>query len=317
MRIDDLRFFTRVAALGSLSAAGKEIGLSPSAASARLTTLEKTVGAQLFARTTRSTVLTEAGQVLLDSVSQALGDLDRGLSILEAGTAAPRGVLKISCNMFFGHKHVLPYLREFMQLYPDIRFDLSFTDRMVDIVEEGYDLAFRAAPLPDSTLRARRLGANQRVLCASPDYIARRGAPKTPADLINHDCIGLSRLPVWYFDGPQGEIVQQITPLISGDSGDYSYDAAIHGLGIAIKSGAHVWEDLTAGRMLAVLPDYPVARTGAIWAVMPPGNFTPPKTSAFVDFLVSKFGRPAYWELDLPALYAEHSRIIKGLIGDV
>jgi DNA-binding transcriptional LysR family regulator len=310
MRLDDLRFFTRVAALGSLSAAGREIGLSPSAASARLSSLEKSIGAQLVARTTRSTVLTEAGQVLLESATVGLAAIDAGLSILEAGTERPRGLLKISCNMFFGRKHILPYLREFMCAFPEIRFELSFTDRLVDIVDEGYDLAFRAAPLPDSSLKARRLGANQRVLCASPDYLARKGVPRTPSDLINHDCIGLSRLPVWYFEGPQGEIAHQITTLISGDSGDYSYDAAIHGLGIAIKSTAHVWEDLKSGRLLAVMPDYPVARTGAIWAVSPPGNFTPPKTSAFVDFLISKYGRPAYWELDLDTLYADHTRLL-------
>ncbi|MTI43520.1 LysR family transcriptional regulator [Roseibium hamelinense] len=310
MRLDDLRFFTRVAALGSLSAAGKEIGLSPSASSSRLTALEKAVGAQLFARTTRSTVLTEAGQVLLESATAALERMDAGLSLLEAGTEKPRGLLKISCNMFFGRAHILPYLREFMALYPDIRYELSFTDRMVDIVEEGYDLAFRAAPLPDSTLKARKLGANQRVLCASPDYLSRKGVPRTPADLVNHDCIGLTRIPVWYFDGPKGEIAHQVTPLISGDSGDYSYDAAIHGLGIAVKSGAHVWQDLREGRLIAVMPDFPVARTGAIWAVSPPGSFTPPKTSALGDFLIKKYGRPAYWELNLPQLYADHAKIL-------
>ncbi|MBO6757015.1 MAG: LysR family transcriptional regulator [Roseibium sp.] len=309
MRLDDLRFFTRIAALGSLAAAGREIGLSPSAASARLSALEKAVGTQLFARTTRRTALTEAGQLFLESVTDGLASLDVGLSALEAGTQKPRGLLKISCNMFFGRKHILPYMREFMTLFPDIRFELSFTDRIVDLVEDGYDLAIRAAPLPDSSLKARRLGANQRVLCASPDYIRQKGAPKTPADLVNHDCIGLSRLPVWYFDGPQGEIAQQLTPVITGDSGDYSYDAAIHGLGIAVKSCAHVWEDLTSGRLVAVMPDYPVARTGAIWAVSPPGNFTPPKTSSFVDFLLSKYGRPAYWEMDLPSLYADHGAV--------
>ncbi|MTI00353.1 LysR family transcriptional regulator [Roseibium sp. RKSG952] len=311
MRVDDLRFFTRVAALGSLSAAGKEIGLSPSASSARLTSLEKAVGAQLVFRTTRSAALTEAGQVLLESTTAALSTLDAGLAALEAGRDAPRGLLKISCNVFFGHKHVLPFLNEFMELYPDIRFELSFSDRIVDIVEEGYDLAFRGAPLPDSSLKARRLGANQRVLCASPDYLARKGVPKTPADLANHDCIGISQIPVWYFEGPNGEIAQQVTPYIAGDSGGYSSDAALQGLGIAVKSGAHIWEELRDGRLIAILPEYPVARTGAVWAVSPPGNFTPPKTRVLIDFLLNKYGRPAYWEFDLDKLYADHAEILR------
>ncbi len=300
MRFDDLRFFTRIADLGNLSAAGREIGLSPSAASSRLLTLEKTVRAQLFARTTRSAHLTEAGRLLLQHARVAIGEMDRALSELEAANEEPRGRLRISCNMFFGRKHILPYLGEFRQCFPDIQLEMDMSDRLVDIVEEGYDMAIRGAPLPDSALMARKLGGNARVLCASPDYLARKGAPKSPDELYRHDCIGMEAMPVWYFKGRDGtEIAYQLEkPAITGDSGDFAYDATIHGLGLSVKSIAHVWEDLRDGTLVEVMTDYPVARVGAIWAVYPPGKYVPPKISAFVDFLKSKYGKPPYWETD-------------------
>ncbi|MEJ8476059.1 LysR family transcriptional regulator [Roseibium algae] len=298
MRLEDLRFFTRVAALGNLSAAGREFGLSPSAASSRLTSLERELAVQLFARTTRSLVLTEAGQVLLDHAGIALAQMDAAFEQLEAVNAAPSGVLRISSNMFFGRKHVLPHLGEFREFYPDLRIAIDCTDRIVDIIGEGYDMAIRGAPMPDSSLMARRLGSDQRVLCASPAYIERKGQPRSPSDLINHDCIGVEAMPIWYFDGPDGEIVHRVAYSIHGDSGDFSYDATLHGLGLSVKSISHVWEELRDGRLVSVMNDYPIARTGDICAVYPPGKYTSPKVSAFIDFLQSKYGRPPYWDTD-------------------
>ena len=298
MRLDDLRFFVRVAGLGNLSEAGREFGLSPSAASARLATLEKTAGTQLMARTTRSISLTEAGRVLLSHAQNALDEIDSAFDVLDASLEKPRGLLRISSNTFFGRKHILPYLNEFMRLYPEVRIEMRFSDRIVDIVAEGFDLAIRAAPLPDSSLMARRLGSNKRVLCASPDYIDRHGAPQTPSDLGGHACIGITSMPVWYFDGPRGEISHTVSPAITGDSGDYAYDAALCGLGLSVKSIAHVWEDLREGRLVEVMTDYPVARAGDIWAVYPQSRTTPPKVSVLIDFLLSKYGKPPYWEMD-------------------
>ncbi|MCP4315251.1 MAG: LysR family transcriptional regulator [Hyphomicrobiales bacterium] len=282
----------------SLATSGRlELGaLSPSAASARLSTLEKVTGTQLMARTTRSISLTKAGRVLLSHAQNALDEIDTAFDVLDASLDRPRGLLRISSNTFFGRKHILPYLNEFMQLNPDVRIEMSFSDRIVDIVVEGFDLAIRTAPLPDSSMMARKLGGNMRVLCASPQYIERHGAPVAPADLSNHACIGLNTMPVWYFDGPKGEISHTITPAITGDSGDYAYDSALCGLGLSIKSIAHVWEDLRDGRLVEVMKDYPVARTGNIWAVYPQSATTPPKVSALIDFLLSKYGRPPYWE---------------------
>ncbi|MCX2723202.1 LysR family transcriptional regulator [Roseibium salinum] len=299
MRLDDLKFFKRVAELGSLSAAGREFGLSPSAASSRLSNLEKELGTQLVARTTRRTGLTEAGQVFLNHAAAAVGELEQAKALIDAAEDTPRGLLRISSNVFFGRKHILPYLAEYRQLYPDVRLEVDMTDRLVDLVAEGYDMAIRGAPLPDSSLIARKLGGNPRVLCASPVYLARKGTPHRPEDLRNHDCIGFDPMPVWYFNGPDGEIAHHIEdPVISGDSGDFAYDAAIHGLGLTVKSVAHVWEDLRDGRLVAVLEDYPIARTGNIYAVYPPARFIPPKITTFVDFLLSKYGRPPYWETD-------------------
>jgi len=299
MRLEDLNFFSRVAELGSLSAAGREFGLSPSAASSRLTNLEKELGSQLVARTTRQVSLTEAGKIMLEHARAALSEIDQARSTIDAAQDAPRGVLRISANVFFGRKHILPYLGEFRQLYPDLKLDIDMSDRLVDLVNEGYDVAIRGAPLPDSSLMARKLGGNPRVLCASPDYIARKGAPCSPDDLRNHDYIGFDPMPVWYFSGPDGEIAFNLDdPVISGDSGDFAYEAALYGLGLTVKSSAHVWEDLRDGRLVEVMTEYPITRTGNIYAVYPPAKFVAPKVSAFVDFLISKYGRPPYWETD-------------------
>ncbi|KKJ78379.1 LysR family transcriptional regulator [Kiloniella litopenaei] len=298
MRLDDLRFFVRVALLKNLSAAGREFGLSPSAASARLVTLEKSVGSQLMSRTTRSIALTEAGQIFKEHALAALKEIDVALCQLDEKAEEPSGSLRISCNMFFGRKHILPYLNEFRDRYPKITLEMSFSDRLVDLIAEGYDLAVRGAKLPDSTLRARKLAGNPRVLCASPEYIARKGEPKTPDDLNKHEFVGVSFMPYWYFEGPKGEITFDATSSIMGDSGDYAYDAALYGMGLTVKSVAHVWEDLRDGRLVELMTDYPVARSGEIWAVYPPGNFTPPKITAFIDFLRGKYGSPPYWETD-------------------
>lgn len=299
MRLDDLKFFKRVAELGSLSAAGREFSLSPSAASSRLTNLEKELGTQLVSRTTRRTSLTEAGKVFLQHASSAIGELQRAQELIDAAEDTPRGTLRITSNVFFGRKHVLPHLAEYRRLYPDLRLEIDMTDRMIDLVEESYDLGIRGGPLPDSSLLARKLGGNQRVLCASPDYLARKGAPQTPEDLRNHDCIGYDPMPIWYFNGPDGEIAWQIEdPMVSGDNGDFAYDAALYGLGLTVKSLAHVWEDLRDGRLVEVMENYPIARTGNIYAVYPKARFIPPKVSTFIDFLISKVGRPAYWETD-------------------
>ena len=308
MRLEDLRFFTRVAELGSLSAAGQEIGLSPSAASTRVTNLEKSYGVQLLVRTTRRVRLTEAGQVLLGHAQAALGEMDQVMASFEAGQEAPNGVLRITSNVFFGRQHILPYLLEFRQLYPDVRIEMDMTDRIVDIVEGGYDLAIRGAPLPDSSLKARKLGSNMRVVCASPEYYSRKGKPKTPDDLCHHDCIGFGAMPVWYFNTPDGVTGFPVRDAaITGDSGDFAYDAAIYGLGLTVKSLAHVWKDLIDGRLVEVLSDYPIAKTGNIYAVYPPATFVPAKVSAFVDFLLSKYGSPAYWEREYMAMKSERA----------
>ncbi|MFN4010460.1 MAG: LysR substrate-binding domain-containing protein [Pannonibacter sp.] len=298
MRLEYLRFFVRAAALGSLSAAGREIGLSPSAASSRLAALERDVGTRLVLRTTRRIQTTEAGELLLRNAGDALELLDGALREMEDGAETPRGTLRMSLNMFFGRKHVLPYLAEFRDLYPDLKLHLDFSDRIVDLVAEGYDLALRGAPLADSSLIARRLAGNPRVLCAAPAYIARRGAPRSPSELKDHDCLSFRSMPVWYFEGPEGEIAFPVEASISGDNGDFAYDAARLGLGLAIKSLAHVWDDLRDGHLVAVMPDYPVTRVGAIWAVAPPGRSMALKARVLVDFLRAKYGNPAYWEAD-------------------
>ncbi len=301
MRLDDLRFFARVAELKNLSAAGRDFGLSPSAASARLVTLEKSVSSQLMTRTTRQLTLTEAGKILQKHALAALQEMDTALSLLQEKSINLKGEIKISSSMFFGRKHVLPYLNEFMKIHPEITIDLSFSDRLVDVIGEGFDLAIRSAELKDSTLKSRKLTNHKRVLCASPNYIKRRGVPKHPWDLKEHDCIGVPSIPVWHFKGAEGEISHAVPTVIKEDSGVYAHEAVLNGDGVTVKSVTHIWEDLRDGRLVEILKDFPVAISGEIWAVYPPGNFTDLKVSTFIDFLKSKYGSTPYWETDYQA----------------
>ncbi|MEH6630897.1 MAG: LysR family transcriptional regulator [Halopseudomonas aestusnigri] len=296
MRLEDLRFFVRVAELKNLSAAGRDFGLSPSAASARLVTLERTIGSQLVIRTTRQLMVTTAGKTLTKHALVALYEMDTALSLLRESKADFKGELKISSSMFFGRKHVLPYLGEFMKLHPGLTIELSFSDRLVDVIAEGFDLAIRSAELKDSSLKARKLTNHRRVLCASPDYIKKNGVPRHPDDLRQHECIGVTSIPKWRFGGPRGELSHTVPTVIKEDSGVYAHEAVLNGLGITVKSITYIWEDLRDGRLVEILPDFPILNGGEIWAVYPPGNFTDPKVSIFIDFLKSKYGSSPYWE---------------------
>ncbi len=183
-----------------------------------------------------------------------------------------------------------------MELHPGLTIELSFSDRLVDVIAEGFDLAIRSAELKDSSLKARKITNHRRVLCASPDYIKKSGLPSHPEDLRSHECIGVSSIPKWRFGGIEGEISIAVDTLIKEDSGVYAHEAVLNGLGITVKSITHIWEDLREGRLVEILPGFPILNSGEIWAVYPPGNITDPKVTIFIDFLKSKYGSSPYWE---------------------
>ena len=293
-RLDDLALFLRVLDQGSISAAARSLDLSPAVASQRLARLEKELGVRLLHRTTRRLHPTPEGLALAEQGRGLVEDLDALVGSLRQSGELVSGTLTVTTSATFGRLHLSPLLLEFMALHPKVRVNVDLNDRVVDLVTAGFDLAVRVGALADSTLVARRLAANQRVLVASPHCLALRGTPQVPADLAQHDCLILTgangRQDRWTMgDGRGGETTVQVQGRLESNFGELLRDAAVAGSGIALHSTWHVADDLKAGRLQVLLPDYPLSATG-IWAVMPQRRLVPPRVRAFVDFLAGRLG---------------------------
>lgn len=296
MRIEDLRLFLFAARHGSLSAAGRELGLSPAAASARLTALEKALGATLMARSTRSLSLTEDGEIFLDHARLALDTLDAAEAALSNSSAVPHGRLRAAIPGPFGRKHILPFLKEFRQLYPALDLDLNLSDEFVNLVEDGYDLGIRIGVPRDSALRMTHLAPNRRIVVASPAFIAQHGAPERPEDCAKFEAVYQTNIRNWPFRRGEERVHVRVSGPISSNSGAVLQDGALLGLGIALKSIWDVGTEIEAGRLVHLLPEWELENQGTIYAVRPAGSYTPPKVRAFIDFLKSKYQPVPYWE---------------------
>ncbi|MEQ8345365.1 MAG: LysR family transcriptional regulator [Sneathiellaceae bacterium] len=288
MQTRDLALFVQAASSGSLSQAGRNLGLSPATASARLTALEQDLGARLMHRTTRSLTLTAEGQAFLGYARRMLGDLDEARSAL-SGAASPTGRLRVAVPGFFGRLTISTALPEFLRRHPGLVVEMDFSDSFVNLVEQGFDVAIRIGNLPDSSFVARRLAPNARVVCAAPHYLAARGVPDRPEDLAAHDCVVMHNMRRWSFARPDGPFTVEVTGPLVVNSGDALRDAALAGLGIVLKSTWDVGDDLRQGRLVPVLADHPLVDQGAIWAVYPSARLLAPKVRAFVDFFAGHF----------------------------
>lgn len=300
-RVGDLVLFMRVLDQGSISAAARSLDLSVAVASQRLKRLEHDLGVRLLHRTTRRLHPTPEGLALAEQGRPLVEDLEALTSGLRQGAADVGGTLRLTVSASFGRQYVSPLLAAFMARHPRVRLSVHLTDEMQDLISAGFDLAIRIGALNDSRLVARKLAVNRRVLCASPDYLRRYGMPKTPADLAKHECLILvghaGRQDTWRLHDAQGELHSvRINGKLESTLGELLRDAALAGLGIARHSTWHVHDDLRAGRLKVVLPDYAIADTG-IYAVMPQRRLVPLRVRAFVDFLAEQFGDVPPWEL--------------------
>ena len=300
-RIGDLTLFLRVLDLGSISAAARSLDLSVAVASQRLKRLERDLGVRLLHRTTRRLHATPEGAALAEQGRPLVEDLEALTGGLRQAAAEISGTLRVTASASFGRQYLSPLLPEFLALHPRVKLSINLTDQMVDLVSAGVDLAIRIGALDDSSLVARKLAVNRRVVCASPDYLRRHGTPRTPQDLVEHECVLLvgsqGRQDVWRFgDGAGGEIVVRVRGRMETNYGELVRDGAVAGMGIAIHSNWHASRDLREGRLVQVLQDYPIAESG-IYAVMPQRRLVPPRVRAFVDFLAEKFADPP-WETD-------------------
>jgi len=294
--LGDLDIFARVVSTGSMSMAGRALGLSPAVISKRIKRLEDRLGTRLLQRTTRQISLTEAGQGFHERVLAVLAGLEDAEAYVSGRSAQVQGMLKISAPTSFGRLHVAPHLKPFMTAHPDLALHLVLTDDITDIVGGGFDIAIRIAELADSSLVAKRLAPVRRVLCASPAYLAEHGMPTGVQDLKQHLCLPPHNNDSWRLEGPDGPFTYRPDGLLITNSSEVIREAVIAGLGIALRSSWDVGPELKDGRLIQVLPDYEGSRNVALSAVYPSRQFLPAKVRLFIDYLVELYGPVPYWE---------------------
>lgn len=296
MNIDHLKLFVRVASTQNISVAGKELDLSPAVASAHINKLEGALGVRLIHRTTRKVSLTEEGIVFLPHAEDVLDSVEAARASIGAGSSSPSGIIRIAAPASFGRMHLLPALNGFFERYPDLTVDLKLSDTIIDLVEGGFDIAIRNSALKDSSLIAKKLARDSRILCASPDYLATYGEPNSPEDLKNHQCITLMGLDNWLFNTVNGQLKVKVKGCFRTDNGEAIRDACVNGLGITINSSWSAYQQLNSGKLVQVLKDFPLVSNTDIWAVYPSSRLLAPKVRAFIDYFSSYFGKTPYWE---------------------
>lgn len=294
----EMAVFARVVNAGSLSSAARELGLSPAVVSRRLSALEQRLGVRLINRTTRSLHLTDEGATYYETCARLLAEIEEADAAVSAGRADPQGPLKVAMPASFGHRHIAPLIPQFAKRYPNVQLALSLSDRSVNLIEEGYDLAIRIEDLADSSLAARKLAPNRRVVCASPEYLRRHGTPRHPHELAAHNCLTTGEFSVtWDFRGPDGEPGSvRVSGRYACDNWEVLREWALAGLGIALKSTWDVRAQLEDGSLVPLCPGYTFDTDVAIYAVYPHRRFLPAKTRAFIEFLADSFGPEPYWD---------------------
>lgn len=296
-RIAGMQVFARVAELGSFVRAAEALGLSTTVVSRRVQQLEARLGARLLQRTTRRLSLTEAGREYLARAQAILAALEAAEALtLESRTQAS-GTLRVSAPVSFGIRHLAPRLGAFARAQPGVRPDLALADRVIDLVEEGIDVAIRIGRALQPTLVARPLTTTRLMVCASPEYLQRHGAPATPAALREHRVLGYAYAATgdtWHFRQDGREVQVRTQPVLRSNNGDLLLAAAEQGLGLVLQPGFLVADALRAGRLRRVLAGHEGPAL-TVHAVYPAREFLPAKTRVFVDFLVAAFAGPAPW----------------------
>jgi DNA-binding transcriptional LysR family regulator len=290
-QLAQMRAFVRAIERGTFAVAANDLGLTPSAVSKLILRLETRLGVRLVNRTTRKLALTAEGEAYFHSGRRLIEAVDALEDEVAASAGHPRGLLRINTEIWFGVQHLAPALIEFQQRYPDVRFSLYLTDRLVDLHAEQIDVAIHLGPLSDSSLTSRKLAEVDRVICASPQYVERFGAPKTPADLAHHRCIvftapGSDR---WPFKTAEGGLEQvNVSGPFSSDSLECILQLALQGAGIARLADYMVAGPIRSGKLVRLFADRHHPERTSAFIVFPPGTQKVPKVRALLDFLVEK-----------------------------
>ena len=289
-RAAEMETFLSVACTGSLSAAARELELTPSAVSRIMTRLEKRLGVRLIVRSTRSLRLTAEGESYALAARRILKDLD-DTELTIANRGSPSGNIKITTATAHSRLTIVPLLKEFLQRYPDITLEIDVSDQIRDVASGQVDVAIRFGQLPDSGLHARRLGDTGRVVLASPEYLAKAGVPQTPADLARHNCLDFNfrRLePGWPFRQHGEDFMLAVSGNVIANNGETLVELAQQGIGITRVGRFHVQQALASGQLVALLEDYNPQDREAIHAVFIGGHNIPARIRVFVDYLLEK-----------------------------
>lgn len=296
-----MAIFCHAVEAGSFSAAARALQLTPSAVSKQITRLENRLGARLLNRTTRQLRLTEEGRVFFERSKTILAEIDEVEQAVTAAQSRPRGRLRINAPVSFGRRQLVPLMPKFMAANPEIEIELELTDRTVNPLEEDVDVLIRTGEMHDSSLVARRLAEVQRYVCAAPQYLSRHGVPRTPEDLLQHNCLlhnHPTRANDWLFNGPDGKVVIRASGTFSANISGVLHTAVLAGIGIARLATFMIGADIKAGRLVPLLTDYD-SQPVPLYAVYPHRRHLSPKVRALVDFLIAEYSPHPPWQTKL------------------
>jgi len=294
----ELATFVRAVESGGFTAAALALRLSPSAVSKIVSRLEARLGVRLLNRTTRRIALTPEGELFFRRCQRILADIEDAEQAVAQSGGKAQGLLRVNTGVAFTSRYLVPVLPKFLERYPEVKLELSLNDRLVDLVEEGADVAVRMAPMADSTLIARRICDVHRRIVATPAYLKRHGRPGAPEDLVDHNCVTFALHPhlnQWPFRGPRGTWTVAVRGNVETNHSDALYGLVLAGVGIGRFSEMVVGPDIRAGRLVPLFDAEHDAEPQPLHALYPHRRFLSPKVEAFVSFLVQTFGRNAPW----------------------
>lgn len=300
-QLEDINVFIRIVDSGGISRAAEQLGLAKSAVSRRLVDLETRLGVRLINRTTRTSSLTEAGRSYYERAIKIVDDITELNALTENSNSSLEGTINLAAPLSFGLCHLSPAINAFVKQYPQLTINVDFSDRQLDLVEEGLDLAFRIAYLKDSSLIARKVSPIRMLLCANPDYLKHHGTPKTPNDLRHHKLLHYNspNSSSWKFTDIKGQqYTVPVTPKVIANNGNFLKDMAVSGHGIIITPTFISWKEIAKGDLVPILSDYKPPQLNA-YAVYPQTRYLSQRTRVFIDFLVDRFGDNPYWDQHL------------------
>ena len=293
-RLTSMAVFVKAAETGSFASAGEALSMSSQLVGKHVRFLEERFGMRLISRTTRRQSLTEAGRAFYERSKAVLAEVEAAEALADSLQAVPRGKLRVNAPVSWGAYSLTPMLARYVRKYPEVSVDLTLTDRVVDLIDEGYEAVIRVAPIADSGLIARPLAPYRLVVCASPAYLAEHGTPERPEDLAEHECVGFAywaRPPAvdWEFKSAQGTHRVRLKSRLSINNGQALRAAAVEGAGIVLQPRDMLQEDLAAGRLVELLPGFesPSLPMHLLYA---PDRRPTPKLRSFIDFVVETFG---------------------------